>query len=76
MLETINITLVSTLIGFGGCFLLCFLHILRAFPEIFISGFSLDVLLMVPMPAIIAVSLHTVDTLRKISFEIVEKTDL
>ncbi|CAN7218910.1 phosphonate ABC transporter, permease protein PhnE [Aminobacter sp. LjRoot7] len=95
MLETINIALVSTLIGFAFGFLLCFLaasnlvtqrwlrffvrrflEILRAFPEIVIAGFFLAVLSMGAIPAIIAVSLHTVGALGKLFFEVVENADM
>ncbi|ODT06934.1 MAG: phosphonate ABC transporter, permease protein PhnE [Mesorhizobium sp. SCN 65-20] len=95
MLETINIALVSTLIGFAFGFLLCFLaasnlvtqrwlrffvrrflEILRAFPEIVIAGFFLAVLSMSAIPAIIAVSLHTIGALGKLFFEVVENADM
>ena len=95
MLETINIALVSTLIGFAFGFLLCFLaasnlvtqrwlrffvrrflEILRAFPEIVIAGFFLAVLSMGAIPAIIAVSLHTIGALGKLFFEVVENADM
>lgn len=95
MLETINIALVSTLIGFAFGFLLCFLaasnlvtrrwlrffvrrflEILRAFPEIVIAGFFLAILSMGAIPAIIAVSLHTVGALGKLFFEVVENADM
>ncbi|MBA8910130.1 phosphonate ABC transporter, permease protein PhnE [Aminobacter ciceronei] len=95
MLETINIALVSTLIGFAFGFLLCFLaasnlvtqrwlrffvrrflEILRAFPEIVIAGFFLAVLSMGAIPAIIAVSLHTIGALGKMFFEVVENADM
>ncbi len=94
MLETINIALVSTLIGFAFGFLLCFLaasnlvtrrwlrffvrrflEILRAFPEIVIAGFFLAILSMGPIPAIIAVSIHTIGALGKMFFEVVENAD-
>ncbi|WP_406872437.1 phosphonate ABC transporter, permease protein PhnE [Aminobacter sp. P9b] len=95
MLETINIALVSTLIGFAFGFLLCFLaasnlvtqrwlrffvrrflEILRAFPEIVIAGFFLAILSMGAIPAIIAVSLHTIGALGKLFFEVVENADM
>ena len=95
MLETINIALVSTLIGFGFGFLLCFLaasnlatqrwlrffvrrfmEILRAFPEIVIAGFFLAVFSIGAVPAIIAVSIHTIGALGKMFFEVVENADL
>ncbi|WP_367716253.1 phosphonate ABC transporter, permease protein PhnE [Nitratireductor sp. GISD-1A_MAKvit] len=95
MLETINIALVSTLIGFGFGFILCFLaasnlttrrwlrffvrrfmELLRAFPEIVIAGFFLAILSIGAVPAIIAVSIHTVGALGKMFFEVVENADM
>ncbi len=95
MLETINIALVSTLIGFGLGFVLCFLaasnlttrrwlrffvrrfmELLRAFPEIVIAGFFLAVLTIGAVPAIIAVSIHTIGALGKMFFEVVENADM
>jgi phosphonate transport system permease protein len=95
MLETINIALVSTLIGFVFGFALCFLaasnlvtqrwlrffvrrflEILRAFPEIVIAGFFLAILSLGPIPAIMAVSIHTVGALGKMFFEVVENADM
>lgn len=95
MLETVNIALVSTLIGFAFGFVLCFLaasnittrrwlrffvrrfmEVLRAFPEIVIAGFFLAILSLGPVPAIIAVSIHTVGALGKLFFEVVENADM
>lgn len=95
MVETINIALVSTLVGFLFGFILCFLaasnivtqrwlrffvrrfmEILRAFPEIVIAGFFLAVLSLGPIPAIMAVSIHTVGALGKMFFEVVENADM
>lgn len=95
MLETVNIALVSTLIGFALGFVLCFLaasnvvtrrwlrffvrrfmEILRAFPEIVIAGFFLAILSIGPVPAIIAVSIHTIGALGKMFFEVVENADM
>ncbi|MCR4267479.1 phosphonate ABC transporter, permease protein PhnE [Nitratireductor sp. ZSWI3] len=95
MLETINIALVSTLVGFGLGFVLCFLaasnlttrrwlrffvrrfmEVLRAFPEIVIAGFFLAVLTLGAVPAIIAVSIHTIGALGKMFFEVVENADM
>jgi phosphonate transport system permease protein len=95
MVETINIALVSTLLGFAFGFVLCFfaasnmvtrrglrffvrrfLEVLRAFPEIVIAGFFLAVLSLGPIPAIIAVSIHTVGALGKMFFEVVENADM
>lgn len=95
MLETINIALVSTLVGFGLGFVLCFLaaanlttrrwlrffvrrfmEVLRAFPEIVIAGFFLAILSLGAVPAIIAVSIHTIGALGKMFFEVVENADM
>lgn len=95
MLETINIALVSTIIGFALGFCLCFLaasnlvtrrwlrffvrrfmEVLRAFPEIVIAGFFLAVLSLGAIPAILAVTIHTVGALGKMFFEVVENADM
>ena len=95
MIETINIALVATLIGFTFGFILCFLaaknlttrrwlrffvrrfmELLRAFPEIVIAGFFLAVLSLGPIPAIIAVAIHTIGALGKMFFEVVENADM
>ncbi len=95
MIETINIALVATLIGFSFGFCLCFLaaknlttrrwlrffvrrfmELLRAFPEIVIAGFFLAVLSLGPIPAIIAVAIHTIGALGKMFFEVVENADM
>ncbi len=95
MVETLNIALLSTLIGFAGGFLLCFLaarnmvanrllrfvvrrfmEVLRAFPEIVIAGFFLAIFSLGAIPAIIAVSIHTVGALGKMYFEVVENADM
>lgn len=95
MLETLNIALFSTLVGFTFGFLLCFfaarnitasrwlrfatrrvLEILRAFPEIVIAGFFLAIFSLGPIPAILAVSIHTVGALGKLFFEVVENADM
>lgn len=95
MIETINIALVATLIGFFFGFILCFLaasnlttrrwlrffvrrfmEILRAFPEIVIAGFFLAILSLGPIPAIIAVAIHTIGALGKMFFEVVENADM
>lgn len=95
MLETINIALVATLIGFIFGFVLCFLaasnlttrrwlrffvrrfmELLRAFPEIVIAGFFLAILSLGPIPAIIAVAIHTIGALGKMFFEVVENADM
>ncbi|SMH52642.1 phosphonate ABC transporter, permease protein PhnE [Mesorhizobium australicum] len=95
MIETLNIALLSTLIGFFFGFLLCFLaarnlvanrwlrffvrrfmEILRAFPEIVIAGFFLAVFSLGAIPAILAVSIHTIGALGKMFFEVVENADM
>lgn len=95
MIETINIALVSTIIGFALGFCLCFLaasnlvtrrwlrffvrrlmEVLRAFPEIVIAGFFLAVLSLGAIPAILAVTIHTVGALGKLFFEVVENADM
>ncbi len=95
MIETLNIALVATLIGFGLGFGLCFLaarnltanrwlrffvrrfmEILRAFPEIVIAGFFLAIFSLGVVPAIIAVSIHTIGALGKMFFEVVENADM
>ncbi len=95
MIETLNVALVSTMIGFALGFVLCFLaasnltthralrftvrrvlEILRAFPEIVIAGFFVAVLSLGPIPAIIAIAFHTVGSLGKMFFEVVENADM
>lgn len=95
MLETVNIAIVSTLIGallgFALCFLAArnlmpnpfvrgpvrrFMEILRAFPEVVIAGFFLAVFSLGPVPAIIAVTIHTIGALGKLFFEVAENADM
>lgn len=95
MAETLNIALVSSIIGFALGFCLCFLaasnlvtrrwlrffvrrfmEVLRAFPEIVIAGFFLAVLSIGAIPAILAVTIHTVGALGKLFFEVVENADM
>ncbi|WP_181702151.1 phosphonate ABC transporter, permease protein PhnE [Chthonobacter albigriseus] len=95
MLETINIAILATLIGFVFGFVLCFLaaqntapslvlravvrrimEIFRAFPEIVIAGFFAAVLSLGPIPAIIAVAIHTIGALGKMFFEVAENADM
>lgn len=95
MLETINIAILSTLIGLFFGFMLAFpaarnmmrnglvrgsvrrvLDILRAFPEVVIAGFFLAILSLGPVPAIIAVSIHTVGALGKMYYEVIENADM
>lgn len=95
MLETLNIAIVSTLLGgllgFGLCFMAAsnmmpsrlirwpvrrFMELLRAFPEVVIAGFCLAILSLGPIPAMIAVSVHTIGALGKLFFEVVENADM
>ena len=52
------------------------MEILRAFPEVVIAGFFLAILSLGPIPAIIAVVIHTVGALGKMFFEVVENADM
>jgi phosphonate transport system permease protein len=95
MIETVNIALISTVIGVVFGFMLAFLaarnmmpnpwvrgaarrmmEILRAFPEVVIAGFFLAILSLGPVPAIIAVSLHTIGALGKLFYEVIENADM
>ena len=84
-------TLVGSTFGFLLCFFAAgnitasrwlrfttrrFLEIVRAFPEIVIAGFFLAIFSLGPIPAIIAVSIHTVGALGKMFFEVVENADM
>lgn len=95
MLETLNVAVLATLIGFTlgalGSFVAArntapgaairvvvrrTFEILRAFPEIVIAGFFVAVLSLGPIPAIIAIAIHTIGALGKMFFEVVENVDL
>ncbi len=95
MVETLNIALLSTVIGFLFGFAFCFLaarnltsnpwlrgavrrvmELFRAFPEVVLAGFFLAVFSLGPIPAIIAVSIHTIGALGKMYFEVVENADM
>lgn len=95
MVETLNIALVSTLLGgvLGFCLSFAaarnmmpsrfvrwpvrrFMELLRAFPEVVIAGFCLAILSLGPIPAMIAVSVHTIGALGKLFFEVVENADM
>lgn len=52
------------------------LEIVRAFPEIVIAGFFLAIFSLGPIPAILAVSIHTVGALGKMFYEVVENVDM
>ncbi|QKC94876.1 phosphonate ABC transporter, permease protein PhnE [Mesorhizobium sp. NZP2298] len=84
-------TLVGSTFGFLLCFFAArnitasrwlrftsrrFLEIVRAFPEIVIAGFFLAIFSLGPIPAIMAVSIHTVGALGKMFFEVVENADM
>ncbi|MBO3758553.1 phosphonate ABC transporter, permease protein PhnE [Ciceribacter sp. L1K23] len=53
-----------------------FMEILRAFPEVVIAGFFLAILSLGPIPAIIAVTIHTIGALGKLFFEVIENADM
>ena len=95
MVETLNIALMSTLIGlifgFGLSFLAArnmmpnpyvrgivrrLMELLRAFPEVVLAGFFLAILSIGPIPAIIAVSIHTIGAIGKLFFEVIENADM
>jgi phosphonate transport system permease protein len=95
MVETLNIALLSTLIGviFGFCFAFLaarnmmplvwvrwpvrrLMEVLRAFPEVVLAGFFLAILSLGAIPAIIAVSIHTIGALGKLFFEVIENADM
>ncbi|MBB4272889.1 phosphonate ABC transporter, permease protein PhnE [Rhizobium mongolense] len=95
IVETVNIAIFSTGVGFCLGFALCFfaarnmmpnayvrgavrrfMEILRAFPEVVIAGFCLAILSLGPVPAIIALSVHTTGALGKMFFEVVENADM
>ncbi|SOC45471.1 phosphonate transport system permease protein [Rhizobium subbaraonis] len=84
-------TIVGTVFGFVFCFLAArnlmpnwfvrgfvrrMMEILRAFPEVVLAGFFLAVLSLGPLPAVIAVSIHTIGALGKLFFEVVENADM
>lgn len=52
------------------------LEILRAFPEIVIAGFLLAIFSLGAIPAIIAVTIHTIGALGKMFYEVVENADM
>ena len=52
------------------------MEVLRAFPEVVIAGFFLAILSLGPIPAIIAVAIHTIGALGKLFFEVVENADM
>jgi phosphonate transport system permease protein len=95
LIITVNIAVVSTIIGGALGFCLSFfaatnlvgagavrwfarrsMEVLRAFPEIVIAGLLAAVLSIGPIAAIAAVSLHTIGSLGKLFFEVVENADM
>jgi phosphonate transport system permease protein len=95
MVETINIAILSTLVGVFFGFILSFfaarnlmlnpwvrglvkrvMDVLRAFPEVVIAGFFLAILSLGPIPAIMAVGIHTIGALGKLFYEVVENADM
>ena len=95
MIETINIAVLSTLIGLFLGFVLSFfaarnmmpnpwvrgffkriMEVLRAFPEVVIAGFFLAILSLGPIPAIMAVAIHTIGALGKLFYEVIENADM
>ena len=84
-------TIIGLVFGFLLCFLAAknlvanrllrgfvrrIMEILRAFPEVVLAGFFLAILSLGPLPAVIAVSIHTVGALGKLFFEVVENADM
>ena len=84
-------TILGALIGFPLCFLAArnmmpnpwirgavrrFMEVLRAFPEVVLAGFFLAILSLGPIPAVVAVSIHTIGALGKLFFEVVENADM
>ena len=95
LIVTINIALVSTIIGASFAFILCFfastnlvgagatrwvvrrvMEVMRAFPEIVIAGLLTAILSIGPIAAIIAITVHTIGSLGKLFFEVVENSDM
>jgi phosphonate transport system permease protein len=52
------------------------LELFRAFPEIVIAGFLLAIFSLGAIPAIIAVTVHTIGALGKMFYEVVENADM
>lgn len=84
-------TLAAFILGFVLCFLAAsnvasnrttrfvvrrVLEICRAFPEIVIAGVIATIMGLGPIPAIIAVMVHTIGALGKLFFEVVENADM
>lgn len=84
-------TLIGVVFGFILCFFAArnlmpnpwirgavrrFMEVVRAFPEVVLAGFFLAILSLGPLPAVIAVSIHTIGALGKLFFEVVENADM
>ncbi len=84
-------TFLGAILGFALCFFAAknmmpnpwvravvrrIMEILRAFPEVVLAGFFLAILSIGPIPAVIAVSIHTIGALGKLFFEVVENADM
>ncbi|MCO6184636.1 phosphonate ABC transporter, permease protein PhnE [Rhizobium sp. L1K21] len=84
-------TIIGAILGFVLCFFAArnlmpnpwvravarrIMEILRAFPEVVLAGFFLAILSLGPIPAIIAVSIHTIGALGKLFYEVVENADM
>lgn len=52
------------------------MELLRAFPEVVIAGFFLAIFSLGPLPAVIAVAIHTIGALGKMFFEVIENADM
>ena len=52
------------------------MEIFRAFPEIVIAGLFAAILSLGPVPAVIAVAIHTIGALGKLFFEVAENADM
>ena len=95
LIETINIAVVSTIIGFAGgtglsllasrnlidqaaarCLVRRGLDVMRALPELVVALFMIVLLGGGPVPAVIAVSLHTIGALGKLFSEVNENVDM
>lgn len=84
-------TLIAFVLGFALCFLAAAnvtgswiarsivrrcLEIFRAFPEIVIAGVFATIMGLGPIPAIIAITVHTIGALGKLFFEVVENAEM
>lgn len=52
------------------------MEVLRAFPEVVLAGFFLAILSVGPIPAVIAVTIHTIGALGKLFYEVIENADM